>query len=154
MAVPFAISYITRILWVRNSNLAWLDIHRGYPMIILNWQMGWSEGSKKVLLTEWSFGGMARRLGSTGTVNWSICTWPHQDGNLRVVGLFIWWLASSKASILREPGGSSIASSYLGLEVMQSLPPHSIDYKIVLCLAQFQEEGNWIPPLEGEVARS
>lgn len=71
-----------------------------------------------------------------------------------MVRLLIWWLASSKANILREPGGSSTAFSYLGLEVMQSLPPHSVDYKIVLCLAQFQEEGNWIPPLEGEVART
>ena len=77
-----------------------------------------------------------------------------QDGSLRVVGFLIWQLASSKARILRESNGSSIAFSDVASELMQSLPPHAIDYKRVLSLAQFQQEGNWILPLEGGMARS
>lgn len=77
-----------------------------------------------------------------------------QDGNLRVVGFHIWQLASSKASILRELNGSSIVFSDLASEVMKSLPPHAIDYRRVQSLAQFQQEGNWILPFEGKMARS
>ena len=77
-----------------------------------------------------------------------------QDSNLRVVGFLIWQLASSKARILRESNGSSIAFSDLASELMQSLPPHATDYKRVLSLAQFQQEGNWILSLEGGMPRS
>ena len=77
-----------------------------------------------------------------------------QDSNLRVVGFLIWQLASSKARILRESNGSSIAFSDLASELRQSLPPHATDYKRVLSLAQFQQEGNWILSLGRGIARS
>lgn len=70
---------------------------------------------------------MVRR--SSGTVNWSIYTWPCRTAISGVVGFLIWQLASSKASILRELNGSSIAFFYLASESVESLPPHAIDYK-------------------------
>ena len=143
VAIPVAVSYIRSILWVRSSNVAWLDISC-YLVMILNWLMGgftnWLE-----LLVGWLEGHLGL---SAGASIHGFAGRQSQGG--RISYMATGFLQSKHPKRIEWKQHSFF---WLVSEVIQSLPPHAIDYKRVLSLAQFQQEGNWILPLEGRMAR-
>lgn len=73
---------------MRMGSIADLFCLSGCPSVVFTWQIGWSGEYKTLLLLVWCLGGVAGRLLSAETVDWSICVCTAlQHGIVRIIRL-------------------------------------------------------------------